>query len=108
MGLIHEKGWTPPDPADTSAQQAASYAGGLLATAEADLERARKARDDAAAGVERVKAAEAERAKAEAEAAAEQAAAEQADADARKAAEAEEAALAKPSRAAAARAAKGG
>src|SRR5258708_3246670 len=23
MGLIHEKGWTPPDPADTSAQQAA-------------------------------------------------------------------------------------
>jgi|SRR5258708_5934623 len=109
MGLIHERGWVPPDPADTSAEHAASYAAGLLSTAEAELEKAQRARDEAKAGVERVKAAEAERAKAAADAEAEQAAAEQADADARKAAEAVEAALAKqPSKAAAARAAKGG
>src|SRR5260221_658993 len=47
MGLIHERGWVEPDQADQSAEAAASYAAGLLVTAEAEVEKAQRARDQA-------------------------------------------------------------
>src|SRR5258708_40122581 len=51
QGLVHERGWVPPTPLEVTAAADAGMAAAQLANAQAELEKAQKAHDDAQAAV---------------------------------------------------------